>query len=35
MQLPQTGGCQCRKIRYEITEVPQLFTPATAPTASA
>ena len=20
MQLPQTGGCQCGKIRYEITE---------------
>src|ERR1700730_15350719 len=20
MKLPQTGGCQCRKIRYEITE---------------
>src|SRR5215470_3774854 len=24
MQLPQTGGCQCGKIRYEITEAPQL-----------
>jgi len=24
MKLPQTGGCQCGKIRYEITEVPQL-----------
>jgi hypothetical protein len=23
MQLPQTGGCQCGKIRYEITEAPQ------------
>ena len=23
MQLPQTGGCQCRKVRYEITEEPQ------------
>ena len=23
MQLPQTGGCHCRKIRYEITEAPQ------------
>ena len=23
MQLPQTGGCQCGKIRYEITEEPQ------------
>jgi hypothetical protein len=24
MKLPQTGGCQCGKIRYEITEAPQL-----------
>ena len=24
MNLPQTGGCQCGKIRYEITEAPQL-----------
>jgi hypothetical protein len=24
MHLPQTGGCQCGKIRYEITEAPQL-----------
>ena len=24
MNLPQTGGCLCRKIRYEITETPQL-----------
>lgn len=24
MKLPQTGGCQCSKIRYEITEAPQL-----------
>ena len=24
MKLPQTGGCQCGKIRYAITEVPQL-----------
>ena len=24
MKLPQTGGCQCGKIRYEITEEPQL-----------
>jgi hypothetical protein len=24
MNLPQTGGCQCGKIRYEITEIPQL-----------
>src|SRR5262245_59836075 len=24
MYLPQTGGCLCRKIRYEITETPQL-----------
>ena len=23
MNLPQTGGCQCEKIRYEITEAPQ------------
>jgi hypothetical protein len=23
MKLPQTGGCQCGKIRYEITEAPQ------------
>jgi hypothetical protein len=24
MNLPQTGGCRCGKIRYEITEIPQL-----------
>jgi len=24
MNLPQTGGCLCGKIRYEITETPQL-----------
>ena len=24
MKLPQTGGCQCGKIRYEITQAPQL-----------
>ena len=24
MNLPQTGGCQCGKVRYEITEIPQL-----------
>ena len=24
MKLPQTGGCQCGKIRYEITDEPQL-----------
>src|SRR5882762_6066129 len=24
MKLPQTGGCQCGKIRYELTEAPQL-----------
>src|ERR1700719_640566 len=24
MKLPQTGGCLCGKIRYEITEAPQL-----------
>ena len=23
MKLPQTGGCQCGKIRYEIIETPQ------------
>src|ERR1700720_1934130 len=23
MNLPQPGGCQCGKIRYEITETPQ------------
>jgi hypothetical protein len=23
MQLPQTGGCQCGKLRYEITEAPR------------
>src|SRR5580700_6087004 len=25
MKLPQTGGCLCGKIRYEITEKPQLI----------
>jgi len=24
MQLPLTGGCQCGKLRYEISEAPQL-----------
>src|SRR5205823_1330382 len=24
MKIPQTGGCQCGAIRYEITEAPQL-----------
>ena len=24
MQLPQTGGCQCGKLRCKITEAPQL-----------
>ena len=24
MKLPQTGGCQCGKIRYEISAAPQL-----------
>jgi hypothetical protein len=24
MKLPQTGGCQCGAIRYEMTEAPQL-----------
>jgi hypothetical protein len=23
MKLPQTGGCQCGAIRYEIAEAPQ------------
>src|SRR5215831_5139117 len=23
MKLPQTGGCQCGQVRYEITEEPQ------------
>ena len=25
MELPLTGGCQCGKIRYEITKAPQLI----------
>jgi hypothetical protein len=24
MRFPQTGGCQCGAIRYEVSEVPQL-----------
>jgi hypothetical protein len=24
MNLPQAGGCLCGKIRYDITETPQL-----------
>jgi hypothetical protein len=24
MKLPQTGGCQCGKVRYKISEAPQL-----------
>ena len=24
MRFPQTGGCQCGAIRYEVNEVPQL-----------
>jgi hypothetical protein len=24
MKLPQAGGCHCGKIRYEVTEAPQL-----------
>ena len=24
MERPLTGGCQCDKIRYEVTEAPQL-----------
>ena len=24
MKLPQTGGCQCGAIRYEITQAPQM-----------
>jgi hypothetical protein len=27
MKLPQTGGCLCGKIGYEITEAPQLVYP--------
>jgi hypothetical protein len=34
MKLPQTGGCLCRKIRYEITEASQLVYTATVLTAS-
>jgi len=29
MKLPQTGGCQCGKIRYEITEEAQAVILAT------
>jgi hypothetical protein len=25
MRLPRTGGCQCGKLRYEITDEPQLI----------
>ena len=25
MKLPQSGGCQCGQVRYEITEEPQLI----------
>jgi hypothetical protein len=25
MKLPQTGGCQCGEIRYEITQAPQMI----------
>ena len=35
MKLPQTGGCQCGKVRYEITEEPQWSIPATAEIANA
>ena len=24
MRLPQTGGCQCGALRYEVTQAPQL-----------
>jgi hypothetical protein len=24
MKFPQTGGCQCGAVRYEISEAPQL-----------
>jgi hypothetical protein len=24
MKVPQTGGCQCGALRYEMTEAPQL-----------
>ena len=24
MKLPQPGGCQCRAIRYKVSEAPQL-----------
>jgi hypothetical protein len=34
MKLPQTGGCQCGKIRYEITEARSWSTRAIVPTAS-
>lgn len=26
MKLPQTGGCQCGMLRYEITQAPHLMT---------
>jgi hypothetical protein len=35
MKLPQTGGCLCGKIRYEITEARSWFTHVTVLTASA
>jgi hypothetical protein len=25
MRLPQTGGCQCGRLRYEITQTPQMI----------
>ena len=31
MKLPQSGGCRCGKIHYEITEVRSWSTRATAP----
>jgi hypothetical protein len=35
MRLPQTGGCQCGAIRYEITENPELVYTCTAEIANA
>ena len=34
MKLPQTGGCICGAIRYEITRERSKFMPAIAPTVS-
>ena len=35
MNLPQTGGCQCGKVRYEIAAEPQSVYTCHCPTASA